>query len=107
MKRIEENNKVTDHLVLNEDDDPNADTCVDPLLRSQIKNALNGTSEISCKGIVNTLVSSLNRPGWAINCANVGEASIDTSFKDDNFCFYMVGLQSDVYFLRLAKIDYT
>ncbi|EYC09934.1 hypothetical protein Y032_0058g2895 [Ancylostoma ceylanicum] len=89
------------------DDDPNADTCIDPDLRSQIKNVLNDTSDLSCQGIVNTLVSSLNRPGWAMNCAKLGDFSVDASFKDVNFCFYMMDSQTDVFLLRLAKIDYT
>ncbi|KIH64479.1 hypothetical protein ANCDUO_05212 [Ancylostoma duodenale] len=93
-------------FVHDDDDDPNAETCVDPALRSAIKSALNRTEEVSCKGIVNTLVSSLNRPGWAINCVRLGDLSVDTYFKDFDFCFYMAELQSYDLFLRLAKIDY-
>ncbi|EYC45235.1 hypothetical protein Y032_0435g1421 [Ancylostoma ceylanicum] len=90
-----------------DDDDTNADTCIDPQLRADIRDALGSLEELSCKGIVDTLVSNLNRPGWAINCVDFDEFGYDAFFQDMNFCAYLVYSSSDVFDIRLGMIDYT
>ncbi|RCN45383.1 hypothetical protein ANCCAN_08604 [Ancylostoma caninum] len=90
-----------------DDDDPNASTCIDPQLRADIRDALGGLEEQSCKGIVDTLVSNLNRPGWAINCVNFEDFSYDGIYQDMNFCAYFVSTSSDIFDIRLGMIDYT
>ncbi|RCN40432.1 hypothetical protein ANCCAN_13633 [Ancylostoma caninum] len=41
--------KLYENLEATDEDDLNARSCIDPVLRSEIKSALNSTDEISCK----------------------------------------------------------
>ncbi|VDO88046.1 unnamed protein product [Heligmosomoides polygyrus] len=54
-------------------DDPNAELCVDPILRADVANALGKVTDNSCKGIVKAILFNLNRPGWAVNCVDFTE----------------------------------
>uniref|UniRef100_A0A8R1I1J2 Uncharacterized protein n=1 Tax=Caenorhabditis japonica TaxID=281687 RepID=A0A8R1I1J2_CAEJA len=87
------------------DEDPNAATCVDPVLRQDVANALKKTTQNNCKNIVNTLVLNLNRPGWAITCIKFDEISMDDATTDKNFCSYDASVNDGIYTIRLAKLD--
>ncbi|VDM69384.1 unnamed protein product [Strongylus vulgaris] len=86
-------------------DDPNADSCIDPVLRDDIQNALNKVTDHSCKGIVKALLFNLNRPGWAVNCVDFGAASLDGIVQDMNFCAYIGVVSPYLYDIRMGKID--
>ncbi|KAK6757299.1 hypothetical protein RB195_015242 [Necator americanus] len=86
-------------------DDPNADSCIDPVLRTDIANALNKVVDHSCKGIVKTLLFNLNRPGWAVNCVDFDEMSLDGIVEDLNFCAYTGIVPPLIFDIRLGKID--
>ncbi|EPB74061.1 hypothetical protein ANCCEY_06848 [Ancylostoma ceylanicum] len=110
-----------------DDDDPNATSCVDPQLRKEIRRVLGGA--VSCKvgstssvrmktklslstphhyqKVVDTLLSNLNRPGWAVNCVAFEDSGLDIYYQDMNFCDYTTSWQSYVFDIRLAKIDNT
>ncbi|CAP23741.2 Protein CBG02858 [Caenorhabditis briggsae] len=92
-------------LVANDDEDPNARSCVDPVLRQDVKAALQKATQNTCKNIVNTLVLNLNRPGWAITCIRYNDQAIDDYISDMNFCSYDGGEYHDVFTVRLAKLD--
>ncbi|KIH61413.1 hypothetical protein ANCDUO_08319 [Ancylostoma duodenale] len=68
-------------LFSDDDDDPNAEWCIDPQLKADIRDALGGLEKLSCKGIVDTLVSNLNRPGWAINCVDYENFGFDSFYQ--------------------------
>ncbi|KIH47325.1 hypothetical protein ANCDUO_22617 [Ancylostoma duodenale] len=85
--------------------DPNAYSCIDPVLRADVQNALNKVVDHSCKGIVKTLLFNLNRPGWAVNCVDYSEISIGSYVEDVNFCSYLGVVSPYKYEIRLAKID--
>ncbi|KAL6743376.1 hypothetical protein Aduo_016420 [Ancylostoma duodenale] len=86
-------------------DDPNAESCIDPVLRADIQNALNKVVDHSCKGIVKTLLFNLNRPGWAVNCVDFDEMSLDGLVQDMNFCAYTGIVPPNIFDIRLGKID--
>ncbi|CAB3405325.1 unnamed protein product [Caenorhabditis bovis] len=88
-----------------DDDDPNAETCIDPVLRQDVADALKKNTQWHCKGIVNTLVLNLNRPGWAITCIKFDEFGFDEFVQDVNFCSYDAFNAPDTYTIRLAKLD--
>ncbi|CAL2033097.1 unnamed protein product [Caenorhabditis brenneri] len=90
---------------IRDDDDPNAQFCVDPVLRQDVANALKKTTQNSCKNIVNTLVLNLNRPGWAITCIQFDEFALDGVVSDKNFCSYDAVANGEIYTIRLAKLD--
>ncbi|CAP23742.1 Protein CBG02857 [Caenorhabditis briggsae] len=90
---------------IRDDDDPNAEFCVDPVLRQDIANALQKTTQNSCKNIVNTLVLNLNRPGWAITCIQFDEFALDGVISDKNFCSYDAVQNNEIYTIRLGKLD--
>ncbi|CAI2345595.1 unnamed protein product [Caenorhabditis sp. 36 PRJEB53466] len=87
------------------DDDPNAEFCVDPVLRQDVADAISKATQNSCKNIVNTLVLNLNRPGWAITCIQFDEFGLDTATSDKNFCSYDAVVNNEIYTVRLAKLD--
>ncbi|EGT44908.1 hypothetical protein CAEBREN_04096 [Caenorhabditis brenneri] len=89
----------------NDNWDPNADSCVDPVLRQDVKSALQKTTQNNCKNVVNTLVLNLNRPGWAITCIQHNEFALDDYVADFNFCSYDAQSGNSVYTIRLAKLD--
>ncbi|KIH57144.1 hypothetical protein ANCDUO_12667, partial [Ancylostoma duodenale] len=115
-------------LLPDDGDDPNAESCIDPVLRADIQNALNKVVDHSCKGIVKTLLFNLNRPGWAVNCVDFDEMSLDGLvqvgedkgdganhdvasvnihffFQDMNFCAYTGIVPPNIFDIRLGKID--
>ncbi|KHJ88433.1 hypothetical protein OESDEN_11775 [Oesophagostomum dentatum] len=91
--------------VSDDGDDPNADSCIDPVLRDDINNALNKVTDRSCKGIVKTLLFNLNRPGWAVNCVDFDAMSLDGIVQDMNFCAYIGVVSPYIFDIRLGKID--
>ncbi|RCN45380.1 hypothetical protein ANCCAN_08601 [Ancylostoma caninum] len=86
-------------------DDPNADSCIDPVLRADVQNALNKVVDHSCKGVVKTLLFNLNRPGWVVNCVDFNEMSLDGIVQDVNFCAYIGVVSSYIFDIRLGKVD--
>ncbi|CAA91331.1 DUF19 domain-containing protein [Caenorhabditis elegans] len=108
--RIERSREIKEVIALHQlarqrDEDPNAKSCVDPVLRQDVKNALQKTTRSNCKNIVNTLVLNLNRPGWAITCIQFNEFAIDDYTPDMNFCSYDSVSDTDIFTIRLAKLD--
>ncbi|CAD6197769.1 unnamed protein product [Caenorhabditis auriculariae] len=86
-------------------DDPNAQSCIDPVLRQDVGSAINKTTRHDCKGIINTLALNLNRPGWAYICVKFNSFGVDSIVADKNFCDYDAFLQGEIFNVRLAKID--
>ncbi|PAV84441.1 hypothetical protein WR25_09278 isoform C [Diploscapter pachys] len=58
-------------------DDPNAEFCEDATLRADINASLSKVPDPSCKSILNTLLTSVNRPGWCINVVRFDLIGID------------------------------
>ncbi|KAL6743371.1 hypothetical protein Aduo_016416 [Ancylostoma duodenale] len=88
-----------------DDDDPNAITCADPQLRAEIRGIL--YNAVSCKRVVEALLSNKNRQGWAVNCVSYEDSGSDHVYEDMNFCAYIAFMPPYIIDIRLAKIDST
>ncbi|WKY13879.1 hypothetical protein Q1695_004600 [Nippostrongylus brasiliensis] len=88
-------------------EDPNAISCVDPVLRADIANAVSKVTSYSCKGIVKAVLFNLNRPGWAVNCVDFTAFNMSGFYQDYNFCDYDAFVGGQLYTIRMALIDTT